>query len=285
MTGTLTSNSAEIPFNDRYFGDLRATPWTDRSPENLRQAFRDQGYLFLKRYLDPREVLDQRSKYLAGFPSSLFKPGTRREDGIFSGTFPTDLPPHGASNHPAHTFVRTREFERFVGSERLQFLSEILLEHSVTRLRRTPLRHFVRGRGVASRAHIDFSYLDCGTSELITIWIPIGDCPLRAGGLIYLEDSQKIEFASVRTALSSDRAHDHRPLTHELQELADLTGRRWLWADFEAGDIVVHSPFMAHASVNSEIDLMRVSTDVRYARSDAPVDPRWRSDWSATDGF
>jgi hypothetical protein len=85
--------------------------------------------------------------------------------------------------------------------------------------------------------------------------------------------------------LSNDRAHDRRPLTHELRQLADVTGQRWLWADFEASDLVVHSPFIIHASVNSETDLMRVSMDIRYRPRDVPSDPRWADDWSATDGF
>jgi hypothetical protein len=281
----LKSNSAKIPFDSRYFGGLVPTPWRDLSTQNLRQVFAAQGYLFLKGYLDRGEVLSVRQKYFAQFPRSLFKPGSLPEQGIFSGAVPSDLPPHGVEGHPAHAFVRSSDFRRFADSERIRLMAEYLLQRPARRLRRTPLRHFMNGRNVASRAHIDFSYLDEGSSDLVTVWIPIGDCPLRSGGLIYLEGSQLIDIAALRGLLTNDRVHDQRPLTHELRQLAEVTGRRWLWADFEASDLVVHSPFIVHASVNSEIDLMRLSTDIRYAPLDVPIDPRWAYDWSASDGF
>ena len=172
-----------------------------------------------------------------------------------------------------------------MATERLQDLAEILLGGSAARLRRTPLRHFLSGNKAASRAHIDYSYLDAGSAEIVTFWIPIGDCPLSAGGLIYLEDSTTLDFDALRRGLLTDREHDARPLTHDLCGLADRTGKRWLWTDFTAGDVVAHSPFMVHASVNAQNDLMRISIDVRFVRAGAAVDPRWTEDWSADDGY
>lgn len=285
MIPLLKSNSAEIPFSDQYFGPLISTPWRSLSAHDLQQAFVRQGYLFLKGFLDRDEVLTIRKKYFDRFPQSLFKPGSLPGDGIFSGTIPTDLPPHGAAGHPAHAFVRSKDFGDFLDSAPLRQLAECLLQRPAARLRRTPLRHFIRGRSLASRAHVDFTYLDGGSSDLVTVWIPVGDCPLQSGGLIYLEDSQRIDIGTLRGLLSNDRANDQRPLTHELRRLADLTGRRWLWADFEASDLVVHSPFIIHASLNCETDLMRVSVDIRFGPRDVPSDPRWADDWSATDGF
>jgi hypothetical protein len=285
MIPVLKSNSAEIPFNEEYFAELVPTPWRNLSWQDFRRIFVSQGYLFLKGYLDRDEVLAIRQKYFSHFSPSLFKPGTLPGQGLFSGAIPPELPPHGAVGHPAYAFVRSEDFKRFVDSEPIRLLAECLLQQPTTRLRRTPLRHFIRDRNVASRAHIDFTYLDAGSPDLLTAWVPIGDCPLRSGGLIYLEDSQRIDVATLRSLLTNDRSNDQRPLTHELRQLSDLTGRRWLWADFDAGDLVLHSPFIIHASVNSETDLMRVSVDIRYRPREAPADARWADDWSATDGF
>lgn len=285
MADVLISNLAEIPFDDRYFGPLAATPWRDLSPHQLRQIYFHQGWLLLKGYLDRAEILNIRRQYLTRFPPSLFRPGTRIEDGVFSGAVPPDLPAHGVPGHPAHEFVRCAAFAAFVNSQPLHRAAEWLLGRSAVRLKRTPLRHFMRGQKSASRAHVDFSYLDAGSSDLVTLWVPVGDCPLRAGGLIYLEDSQSIALGALSSVLASDRPYDRRPLTHELRRLADVTGRRWLWTNYEAGDLVIHSPFTIHASVNSEVDTMRVSIDIRYSPCDAPSDPRWAADWSAVDGF
>ena len=176
-------------------------------------------------------------------------------------------------------------FRNFVATERLQGLAEILLGGLAMRLRRAPLLHFLSGSRVASRAHIDYSYLDAGSAEIVTFWIPIGECRLTAGGLIYLEDSATLDLNALRQGLPTDREYDGRPLTHDLRRLADRTGKRWLWTNFAAGDVVAHSPFIVHASVNAQDELMRISIDVRFVRAGTAVDPRWTEDWSADDGY
>jgi phytanoyl-CoA dioxygenase PhyH len=221
----------------------------------MRESFDKRGYILLRNALDRTAVLDLRAAYLGRFPDNLFKTGTDSLGRRFSGNYPLDLPPHGTPGHPAWAFVRGDRFRSFVAAERLQGLAEILLGGSAVRLRRTPLRHFLSGSKAASRAHIDYSYLDAGSAEIVTFWIPIGDSPLSAGGLIYLADSTTLDFDALRRGLPTDREHDARPLTHDLRGLADRTGKRWLWTDFTAGDVVAHSPFMVHASVNAQNDL------------------------------
>lgn len=41
---------------------------------------------------------------------------------------------------------------------------------------------------------------------------------------------------------------------------------RWLIADYKAGDMVIHTPYMVHASLDnvSPDGTMRLSTDIRY---------------------
>jgi ectoine hydroxylase-related dioxygenase (phytanoyl-CoA dioxygenase family) len=67
--------------------------------------------------------------------------------------------------------------------------------------------------------------------------------------------------------------------------LSKKTKRRWLWSDYQAGDLVLHSPYIIHASLDSSTDLMRVSTDVRFMAQDDPIDPRWTNDWFADDTY
>jgi ectoine hydroxylase-related dioxygenase (phytanoyl-CoA dioxygenase family) len=66
---------------------------------------------------------------------------------------------------------------------------------------------------------------------------------------------------------------------------ARVLGGRWLWTDYRAGDVVLHSPHLVHASLDNTSDLMRLSADLRFRRTDGRPDDRWNSDWSADDGF
>src|SRR5262249_20940431 len=152
---------------------------------------------------------------------------------------------------------------------------------------RTPLRHFVRGSKVSSRAHMDRTYLNCAVDSCVTIWVPLGDCPLRAGGLLYLEKSHASRAIETmcRECGPTDRTDDRRPLTHDLKWLAEATGLRWLGTDCRAGDVILHSPVIVHASTDPQIDPMRVSTDIRFLRADAHDDSRWQRDWAADDGY
>src|SRR5262245_4834460 len=230
-------------------------------------------------------VLELREAYFRLFDPCLLKDGDARR-GEFSGHRPEGLPPHGTKGHPAHTFVRTRQFIAFRQLPVFRAMAEALLGGPAKPVWRTPVRHFVRGSNVASRAHLDRTYLDCSIDSCVTIWVPLGDCPLQAGGLLYLEKSHKdptVEAVS-RAFGPTDRPSDWRPLTHDLKWLSEATGRRWLGEDYRAGDVVLHSPTIVHASTDPQIDLMRLSTDIRFLRADAHDDSRWQRDWAADDG-
>ncbi len=63
-----------------------------------------------------------------------------------------------------------------------------------------------------------------------------------------------------------------------------MTERRWLWTDFRAGDLTVHSPHIVHASLDTTTEAMRLSADLRFQRTGETVDPRWTKAWAADDG-
>jgi len=58
-----------------------------------------------------------------------------------------------------------------------------------------------------------------------------------------------------------------------------------LIADYEAGDMVIHSPYIIHAStVNTDAQRrMRLSTDVRYQLMREKIDQRWAHDYYVGD--
>lgn len=267
-TATVTSNGAPIPFTPRYFGALRETDLAAVDGAELRARYAGDGYVLLRNFLPPAAVNALREGYLALFNS---KPVAA---------------PHGTKGHPAYEFVRAPAFRAFVEQPLFQDLTQRLTGRAMTPIRRTPLRHFVPGVPVASRAHIDGTYIDGTPTEVVTVWTPLGDCAHRGGSLMYLEGSHKDPELErkVRNGAPLDRPQDVRPITHDLKWLADLTNSRWLAADFAAGDVVVHSPAIIHATLDATTGV-RVSADIRFRREDGPKDPRWDNDWSADDGY
>ena len=285
MTATVTSNGVEVPFDAEHFAPLRESSDLVDEPAALRERYLADGYLYLPGYLDPSEVRSMRDEYFSLFDPAYLKAGTRVEDGIFSGKRPGDLPAHGVAGHPAHTYARSAAFERFVSQPALSRLAESVLGGEAWRLPRSIVRHFDRSTPRASRAHVDHTYLDEGTERLVTMWVPLGDCPLPTGGLVYLESSHQMDptdFEPLRNV--TDRPSDTRPITHDLELVARKLGRRWLWADFAAGDVTVHSPHLVHASLDTVTDRMRLSADVRFVLQGETPDPRWLQPWAGDDG-
>jgi ectoine hydroxylase-related dioxygenase (phytanoyl-CoA dioxygenase family) len=150
-------------------------------------------------------------------------------------------------------------------------------------------------------AHYDLTYLRAGTDRLHTSWIPIGDTPVEMGGLIYLEGSDgwgrqlEAEFSiknadlppEERLSAFNKNMSESGWLTKDLPSLSERLPGRWLMANYEAGDMVVHSPYMIHAStVNEDAGgRMRLSTDIRFQLVSDQIDPRWGNHWSPTDGI
>ncbi|HET6917352.1 MAG TPA: phytanoyl-CoA dioxygenase family protein [Acidimicrobiales bacterium] len=285
MPTTLTSNGAPVPFDSQHFAPLRDSSDAAEDPGELRKRYLDDGYLYLRTYLDPARSIGMRATYFSLFDPGYLSPGSSPAEGVFSGRLPEGLPAHGVEGHPAHTFVRGDDFERFASQPELGNLAEVVLAGPVQRLPRSIVRHFDRASRRASRAHTDFTYLDEGSDRLVTMWVPFGDCPLATGGLVYLEGSHRMddsELAPLRAV--TDRPGDARPLSHDLAWVAESTGRRWLWADYQAGDVAVHSPHMVHASLDTGTDAMRLSADIRFVREGDRVDPRWLKPWAGDDG-
>jgi hypothetical protein len=238
--------------------------------EALRKRYAEDGYLKFSGLLPKKRVLGIRKLYFDLF--------NFKSDGC---------PSHGTPGHPAFSFVRSEVFDSFAKPEEMFQISEALLQiDSVVPLKRRPLRHFKKGHA-ASRAHADLSYVDQGTKDVVTFWVPIGDCLADTGSLTYLEGSHKIGIDKLRQTMSdrTDSPNDKRRLSHDLQALAERTGRKWLVSDFEAGDVVCHSPYIIHASLDCRTDEPRLSTDLRFVRLGDEIDPRWLKDWRADDGY
>jgi ectoine hydroxylase-related dioxygenase (phytanoyl-CoA dioxygenase family) len=265
--GLFTSNGLPVSTAPERFGLLREAP----ARAEWRSQYLQDGYLVLRGAVDAAVVLAARTAYLSRFDSKL----------------PKTLPAHGISGHPAHDFVRSGDFTSLADHPVFAELAATLLDADVHRVPRTPLRHFIKGTDRASRAHTDRTYLNESAESCITLWVPLGDCPMQAGSLMYLEGSHIIANIEeqLRSDAPSDRADDKRPISHDLNWVAERAQSRWLTADFAAGDVVAHVPTIVHASLDPQSDFMRVSTDLRFLHNNIAIDARWQGHWAADDGY
>ncbi|MDP9025935.1 MAG: phytanoyl-CoA dioxygenase family protein [Actinomycetota bacterium] len=282
----LVSNGYVLDESPDRIGNLERVPQSERSDRGaLWSRIRRHGYLYLSGHLDPAVVNDFREYYFAKLaPTGLLEPGTAATAGI------------GSESEIDRALMREILFDDIVPGPRYAALTshpEIrewfswFFDEDVHLHKRKIIRHIRPGEagiGTATQAHYDLVYLREGSDRVLSMWIPLGDCPREMGGLAYLEGSH-------HWALADERDRGLRPparsMTADLPGLADEHNSRWLLADYRAGDVVVHSAYMVHAStdnVDSERRI-RLSTDIRYQSSADPIDWRWQEHWNPEDGL
>jgi hypothetical protein len=282
----LTSNGYVLDESPARFGRLEAVPQSDRDDrEALWERLRRDGYLYLPRHLDAELVTSFREYYFTAMAhTGIIADGTDPARGI------------GAQGQIDRGKLREILFGEVVPGAEYATLTthpairgwfEWFFADDVHLHKRKIIRHIRPGEsgiGTATQAHYDLVYLREGSERVLSMWIPLGDCPLDMGGLAYLEGSHHWAMADERERGNRRPA---RSMTADLPGLADEHDARWLVADYRAGDVMVHSSYMVHAgtdNVDAE-DRIRLSTDIRYQRLAEPIDWRWQEHWSDDDGL
>jgi ectoine hydroxylase-related dioxygenase (phytanoyl-CoA dioxygenase family) len=302
----------DMPLPERSLPELRADGKVlDNSPRRmgwltptdpglpmaeLTARFKRDGYLFLKGFLDRTSVLDQRRRVFTHLNlAGILKPDSDPVLGVAAET-PAE---RGEVNRRLMEFVRSAAYESFCMSPRLwQFMDEFVGGLSYLHKRKL-LRHTLPFQPGSTPAHYDLVYLRGGTDRLVTAWIPIGDTPVEMGGLVYLEHSHRLgvemeaEFSRRNASLSpEERINAYNKnmaeggwISKDLPGMAQKFDTRWLIADYEAGDVMLHSPFMIHAATMNESrdGLIRLSTDIRYQNVSDEIDARWNNHWTLDD--
>ncbi len=268
----LISNGYTLDMTPERLGWLEPTD-ADFPMEQLREKFRQNGYLWLKRFFERDVILNFRDYFFEAISA------------------------HG----PQAFFevIYSKEYEDFCTTPRLwQFYQEFLQGQPYLHKRKL-LRFNLPGEDHCTGGHYDLIYLRAGTDRLCTSWIPLGDIPVEMGGLIYLERSDAVgrrmeaEFRAKNADLPpAERISAYNRnmrangwISTNLVEMAERFQSRWLVADYEAGDMVIHSPYMIHAATlnNDPFYRTRLSTDIRFQRIDDEIDQRWAKDWTPGD--
>lgn len=284
----LTSNGHRLDSGDRRMGRLEPVPEAERHDLGaLRARFARAGYLYLPGFFERATILDFRSYYFAALAEcGLIRPGSDPVEGVAASVDGLD-----------RGQLRLLLFDRIVPGPRYEALCRapalvafhewFLGTDAVHLHRRKIIRHVGPGEsgiGTATQAHYDLVYLREGTDQVISSWIPLGDCPIVQGPLIYLEGSHHRVLADEAAGRLGRPAAS---ITADLPALAEQYDSRWLVTDFTAGDLMVHSPHIIHASLDNH-DLrgrFRLSTDIRYQAASDPLDARWQNHWHDQDGL
>ncbi len=295
---TLTSNKFPISMSSNRLGWLNSCD-SNASVRELKEQYNKQGYLWIKGLVNHNQVMSLRSLFFEKCKRfGLLEEDTLSEEKKISASeIPIEV-----MNKVRADFTTCKEYKALVNSKEILNVLGELLEGSVCSLNRQIVRYKMPNDSRSDTgAHYDLTYLRSGTTNVITTWIPIGDIPVEMGGLMYLEKSldfsHKMEeqFNSEIAALSDQERYAVRSkgmglkgwITKDLSALSELTNSKWLVADYEAGDIVVHSPYIIHASsTNNDLkQRIRLSTDIRYQRIDSEIDQRWEKAWRPDDGL
>lgn len=243
---------------------------------DLRQRYQEDGYLFLKGLLPREDVLKARKAYFTFLaPSGVLAPNTAAVNGIFNSTRDKlDYPGIGAGSTDANGRPRGGLFvDLALKAHTEPWYKDDFCQHPALRsfvsdftgwgedtltLRRTLLRNNTPGNK-AIGVHYDQIFLRHGEDTSVTAWVPIGDITLDGGGLIYLEDGhtlgrelEKRFYDRARemglTEEESKNAFNRNMMGGGLladgaKEFGQTHGRRWLVTDYEAGDVVFHTPY------------------------------------------
>ncbi len=281
-----TSNGYTLDDSPARLGWIEPVPDSIRNDKDaLWTRLRRDGYLYLPQQLDPDLVNSFREYYFTMLSNTgLVERGTNPAVGV------------GAAGELDRAMIRDVLFNGIVPGQRYETLTahpdikgwfEWFLGDDVHLHKRKIIRHIRPGEsgiGTATQAHYDLVYLREGSERVLSMWIPLGDCPAEQGGLTYLEGSHHWAMADER-----DRG-DRRPaasITADLPGLADKHDSRWLMANYQAGDVMVHSSYVVHASTDNmdPQNRVRLSTDIRYQRASEPIDWRWQEHWNEDDGL
>ncbi len=234
------------------------------------------GFVVVKGLLDPVAISNIRDLYFGSFDDGSYS--------YYDNNWHHDHPSidsHGAGNHPAASFVRSRSFLNFISNPALQKVSSYLLRSQQTLLcPRAIVRSFSHLSKRCTYAHRDCEYFKIpDNSKALTAWIPLGPADFEHGQLIYLNNSHLFPD-SIKHSVRSDRT-----LSSNLQALADQFKMFWLAPKVELGDVVFHCLNNVHASFDTTNVIPRLSCDLRFSVDMNSVDSRWSQSWRGDDGL
>lgn len=251
----------------------------------LRRRFEEDGYIYIRNYLDRDEVLAARKSLTSRLAA----------DGYLDPDYPEDeavVKPGGSGLIFMPEYARdSAEVQKLLYAGKLTDFYRQLYGEEIRHYDYTWLRSVRPGKG--TNPHCDLPYMGRGTDQHMTCWMPYGDISYDLGGLMILEGSHKrMDLLKNYVYRDVDSYCENKPeqkeraekggwtftgtLSHNPPAVREKFGGRWLTTEFQAGDLLTFGMFLVHASVdNTSENRLRISSDSRYQRASEPIDDRW----------
>ncbi len=240
-------------------------------PDGRRTRLADDGYLLVRRLIDPAAVLGARAHIAEALGAAGMVDDTRTAElAIGSTPDPIDLLGHRpVTHHPDALAVLEAPalFELFTE----------LFDEPATTLDFKWLRPV--GTGELTGAHLDAVFMNRGSNRLLTTWIPLGTISPDEGTLTIVPGSHRSpEYGRVRATygqMDVDRDNVEGWLTDDPPTVTVDFGGQWATTTFDPGDALVFTMLTMHASTTNTTDRYRLSCDTRFQPAGEPRDERW----------
>lgn len=233
-------------------------------PAELRRRFADEGYLFLRRFQDPDKLRQLRCDILEAVDkaSDWIVPGSTLEEGRVdpekactegNGEY-SEVYQHVQKVRSMHAAGHWPEVVNLIGD----LVEGPVMPHpmKITRL------WFPQYTAHTTPFHQDFVHFQSNL-EVISVWTPVGDCPMELGPLAVVEGSHKVgKVVDHHFSLGAGGQKVVRPEERGIPRCND----------FECGDTLVFGCLLVHGALpNLTEDRLRVSLDNRYQLDGLPV--------------
>jgi len=282
----LSTGGVELDPSPEAFGFLRESKDVLHDDSELRRRMDDDGYLYLRNFLDRDEVKAVRRALCEVLAEEgWLDPGCPHEDAIASESMHSYFRPDLVNGGKPTQLLR-----KLIYGDRMMELYARLLGGEAMHYEFTWLRIISPGKGTFP--HCDIVYMGRGTNQLYTAWVPLGDVPLNVGGLVVVEGSHKNEeLRRTYCQMDVDTACLNNPgksqtensghkafgaLDLDLRALRSRLGGRILTSpEYRMGDLLTFSVFLVHGSLDNQSREVRMSSDSRYQLASEPADERW----------
>lgn len=231
--------------------------------EALRRRIRTDGYMFLPGLLDRAKVLDVRRQVLEALAPLGW---------LAAGSAPADALPAAAVRRAGDEAW----WDGYVAIQRLEDWHALAHEPALVGVMRAlaggdvlvmPMK-IARVTFPSSEhptpPHQDHYYVR-GGADVVTAWVPLGDCPPELGGLEVLAGSHRRGLRTV---------HQSQGVGGSEADLAEgEAAGPWLGASYRAGDVLMFHSLLVHRAQPNRGGLLRLSADYRYQAADEPLHP------------
>ncbi|CAF3609161.1 unnamed protein product [Rotaria sp. Silwood1] len=242
----------------------------------LRNQLNDKGYIYLKKVLPEEDVLKAK---IAGITDGILS------DGCDVGCIPSLEGSNPITNDPAVLHIIENPYLYDIFTSIFHGIHPITFDFKWLRT----MHH-----GGNTGCHLDRVYMNRGSPELLTCWIPFDNLTLDMSVLAVLEGSHrmdrpendgytKLQHTYADMDVERDKLQGTGWFTEDPMEFYHLddacqpcdSNPIWKTTAFSAGDILIFTIRTIHMSSVNLTNKLRISCDTRWQPSDQPADPRF----------